>query len=147
MTANITQQFLTSPGTSSGVVNLLLFSSTPSTCLFNLVIPMGRYKQYVSPAAKMRNSRRLVTFLKYKLRTLSIFSSEPGSNISQLDGATQGISTTNHSQPEAILQFKHQTVAAKTEPSSEPLKPEPPDDDVLTKEYFYEIMENFSANK
>ena len=91
----------------------------------------------------MRNSRRLLTFLKYKLRTLSLLSSEPESNISQLDVAALDISTINLAQHDAILQLHCQTVAAKTEPDSEPLNPEPPDDDVFTKEFVYEIMENF----
>ena len=91
----------------------------------------------------MRNSRRLVTFLKHKLRTLYLLSSEPESNISQLDGATLDISTNNLTQHDAVPQLHCLTVEAKTKPDSEPLNPEPPDDDVLTKEDFYEIMENF----
>ena len=91
----------------------------------------------------MRNSRRLVTFLKYKLSTLSLLSSEPELNISQLYCATLDISTIKLAQHDAVLQLHCQTVASKTEPDSEPLNPEPPDNDVLTKEDFYKIMENF----
>ena len=37
----------------------------------------------------------------------------------------------------------NQPIAAKTLPNSEPPIPEPPDDDILTKDDFLEIMENF----
>ena len=50
----------------------------------------------------------LVTFLKYNLSTLSIISSEPDSDISQLDGATLDISTTNLAQHDAVRQLRHQ---------------------------------------
>ena len=43
-------------------------------------------------------------------------------------------------QPDA---YEEQPVAAKTNCKSEPPNPVPPDDDVLTKEDFYKILENF----
>ena len=72
------------------------------------VIRMGRSKHYISPAKKMRNTRRLVAYLKYKLSTLSISSSEPELSIPQLDGATLDMSTTILAQHDAFLQLHPQ---------------------------------------